>query len=156
MTESCRDMSGLVVDAVRKSFGAVEVLHGVDLTVAAGSTTAVVGSSGCGKTTLLRIIAGFEHPGGGSVRVGGTVVVDGTRFVPVAQLPPDHRFHQYQRVVNAGGVPTEQVIAAARAKLPDDYRYESQGPNPVPGLRPEKERRGATTEYAEHPRMAAE
>ncbi|WP_420751664.1 ABC transporter ATP-binding protein [Rhodococcus sp. O3] len=75
-------MSGLVVDAVRKSFGAVEVLHGVDLTVAAGSTTAVVGSSGCGKTTLLRIIAGFEHPGGGSVRVGGTVVVDGTRFVP--------------------------------------------------------------------------
>ncbi|MGE0257238.1 MAG: hypothetical protein AB7H71_13390 [Alphaproteobacteria bacterium] len=84
------------------------------------------------------------------------LTADGTQFVPITQLPPDHRYYQYQRVVNAGGVPTEQVIAEARAKLPQDYRYESEGPNPVPGLRPEKERRGAATEYAEHHRMAAE
>jgi hypothetical protein len=80
----------------------------------------------------------------------------GTEFVPVDSLPPDHRYHLYQRVVNAGGVPTEKVIAEARSKLPEDYRYESEGPNPVPGLLPEKERRGATTENANHPRMAAE
>jgi hypothetical protein len=84
------------------------------------------------------------------------LTADGTRFVPVSQLPSDHRFHKYQSVVNAGGVPTEQVIVEARAKLPEDYRYESQGPNPVPGLRSEQERRGATTEYADHHRMAAE
>jgi hypothetical protein len=84
------------------------------------------------------------------------LTADGTRFVPVSQLPSDHRFHQYQRVVNAGGVPTEQVIAEARTKLADDYRYESQGPNPVAGLRPEKDRQSATTEYANHHRMAAE
>jgi hypothetical protein len=84
------------------------------------------------------------------------LTADGTRFVPVADLPSDHRFHKYQRVVNADGVPTEQVIAEARAKLPADYRYESQGSNPVPGLLPEKERRGATTEYADYHRMAAE
>ena len=53
-------------------------------------------------------------------------------------------------------MPTEQVIAEARATLSDDYRYESEGPNPVPGLRPEKERGGATTEYAARHRMAAE
>jgi uncharacterized C2H2 Zn-finger protein len=84
------------------------------------------------------------------------LTADGTRFVPVTRLPADHRFHQYQRVVNAGGVPSEQVIAEARAKLADDYRFESQGPNPVPGLRPDNERRGAATGYAEHHRMAAE
>jgi hypothetical protein len=84
------------------------------------------------------------------------LTADGTRFVPVGELPSDHRFHKYQRVVNAGGVPTEQVIAKARAKLPEDYRYESEGPNPVPGLRSEKERRGATTEYADRQPMAAE
>jgi hypothetical protein len=84
------------------------------------------------------------------------LTADGTQFVPVTRLPADHRFHQYQRLVNANGVPTEQVIAEARAKLSDDYRYESQGPNPVPGLQPEKQRQGATTGYAEHHRMAAE
>jgi hypothetical protein len=84
------------------------------------------------------------------------LTAEGTKFVPITQLPSGHRYHQYQRVVNAGGVPTEMVIAEARAKLPDDYRYESLGPNPVPGLRPEKERRGATTAYAERQPMAAE
>ena len=84
------------------------------------------------------------------------LTAEGTQFVPITQLPADHRYYQYQRVVNAGGVPTEQIIAEARARLPDDYRYESQGPSPVPGLLPEKERRGATTAYADRQPMAAE
>lgn len=47
-----------------------------------GSRLAVVGASGSGKSTLLRLIAGFEHPDSGSVRLGGSVVSDGTVFVP--------------------------------------------------------------------------
>ena len=48
------------------------VLEPLDLTLAAGSVTALVGPSGCGKSTLLRIIAGLEQPdAGGSVRIGG-------------------------------------------------------------------------------------
>ncbi|MFE5289260.1 ABC transporter ATP-binding protein [Nocardia sp. NPDC056611] len=68
-------MSRLVVDQVRKSFGpGAPVLDGIGLDVADGTATAVVGSSGCGKTTLLRVIAGFEHPDAGSVTIGGETV----------------------------------------------------------------------------------
>lgn len=49
----------------------VEALAGVDLDLAAGSLTAVVGRSGCGKTTLLRHIAGLERPDGGALEFGG-------------------------------------------------------------------------------------
>lgn len=52
--------------------GPLVVLESLDLTLAAGSVTALVGPSGCGKSTLLRIIAGLEEPdAGGSVRIGG-------------------------------------------------------------------------------------
>lgn len=76
-------MSEIVIDKVSKSFGPTDVLREVGLEVERGSITAVVGSSGCGKTTLLRIIAGFERPDAGSVSIGGTVVADGDgRMVP--------------------------------------------------------------------------
>ncbi|MGV9667553.1 ABC transporter ATP-binding protein [Nocardia niigatensis] len=67
-------MSRLVVDQVRKTFGQTPVLDGISLDVADGTATAVVGSSGCGKTTLLRVIAGFENPDAGSVSVGGETI----------------------------------------------------------------------------------
>ncbi|MDG3009147.1 ABC transporter ATP-binding protein [Rhodococcus sp. D2-41] len=75
-------MSSLVVRSVTKSFGVVEVLGGIDLTVTQGSTTAIVGSSGCGKTTLLRIVAGFEVPDAGVVELGGTEIASGAAVVP--------------------------------------------------------------------------
>jgi len=56
---------------VRKSFGATQVLHGIDLTVAEGEMIVIVGASGCGKSTLLRIVAGLETPTAGTVRIGG-------------------------------------------------------------------------------------
>ncbi|MFB8009356.1 ABC transporter ATP-binding protein [Nocardia sp. NPDC056000] len=67
-------MSRLVVENVCKNFGPARVLDGIRLEVPDGSATAVVGSSGCGKTTLLRVIAGFENPDSGSVTVGSEVV----------------------------------------------------------------------------------
>ncbi|WP_024796108.1 ABC transporter ATP-binding protein [Tomitella biformata] len=75
-------MSGLDIEAVRKSFSATEVLRGIDLTVQAGSTTAIVGASGCGKTTLLRIIAGFETPDAGSIALDGRTLAQGRQVVP--------------------------------------------------------------------------
>jgi len=50
---------------------AVDVLRGVDLTVAAGESVAVIGPSGSGKTTLLLLLAGLEQPRGGSIRLEG-------------------------------------------------------------------------------------
>ena len=75
-------VSGLTVDGIEKSFGATQVLRGVDLSVKAGSTTAIVGASGCGKTTLLRIIAGFETPDAGSVALDGRSLAQGRAAVP--------------------------------------------------------------------------
>lgn len=66
MTANVLEVSGL-----RKSFGGHPVLGGVDLDVPAGTVTAVVGASGCGKTTLLRLVAGFETPDAGSVFIAG-------------------------------------------------------------------------------------
>jgi iron(III) transport system ATP-binding protein len=57
-----------------KSFNGNTVLHHIDLDLKPGSTTAVVGSSGCGKTTLLRLIAGFENPDAGTVTIAGRQV----------------------------------------------------------------------------------
>lgn len=54
-------MNALVVRAAHKTYGQVRALDGAELTVPAGTLTAVLGPSGCGKTTLLRCIAGFEH-----------------------------------------------------------------------------------------------
>jgi iron(III) transport system ATP-binding protein len=58
------------------------VLDDVSLTVAAGSTTAILGSSGSGKTTLLRSVAGFLRPSSGRIEIGDLVVSDADTFVP--------------------------------------------------------------------------
>ena len=65
----------LVATGLRKSFGDLVVLDGVDLEVSAGRTLALLGPSGCGKSTLLRILAGLEPFDGGTVTVDGRPVV---------------------------------------------------------------------------------
>ncbi|WP_298726317.1 hypothetical protein [uncultured Ferrovibrio sp.] len=69
------------------------------------------------------------------------------KFVPISDLPDDHRYFAYQQVVNEGGVPSEQVIEQARADG-GEYRLETEGPHPTPGLRRDGERKNATTGYA--------
>jgi iron(III) transport system ATP-binding protein len=75
--------AAIQVTNLRKSFGAVPVLEGVDLTVPAGSVVALLGPSGCGKTTLLRTIAGLERADAGDIRIGGRLVAGpGTHVAP--------------------------------------------------------------------------
>ncbi len=69
-------MAGVHVDGVVKSFGPVEVLKGVDVTVADGEMLVILGASGCGKTTLLRLVAGLETLTSGTIRIGERVVND--------------------------------------------------------------------------------
>lgn len=59
------------VEGVRKRYGDVEVLKGVDLTLSAGQFTAIMGKSGSGKSTLLGVIAGLERPDTGAVSIMG-------------------------------------------------------------------------------------
>ena len=61
---------------VRKSFGAVDIIKGVDLEIADGEFCVFVGPSGCGKSTLLRMIAGLEDITSGSLAIGGKEMAD--------------------------------------------------------------------------------
>ena len=69
-------MATITLNAVKKSYGKTEVIHGIDLDVADGELIVIVGPSGCGKSTLLRMVAGLEAITEGEVSIGGRVVND--------------------------------------------------------------------------------
>jgi ABC-type sugar transport system ATPase subunit len=64
-------MAGLTLKGIRKAYGTVAVIHGVDLAIADGEFIVFVGPSGCGKSTLLRIIAGLEDVTDGEIAIDG-------------------------------------------------------------------------------------
>ncbi|EJJ31633.1 ABC transporter ATP-binding protein [Rhizobium sp. CF142] len=67
-------MSGLSINKVKKSFGSVDIIHGIDVEIADGEFVILVGPSGCGKSTLLRMIAGLEEISAGKISIDGRVV----------------------------------------------------------------------------------
>ena len=72
----------LQLKQIQKSFGNTKVLDGIDLQLHRGEFITLLGASGCGKTTTLRIIAGLETPDSGSVLLDG---------VDVTTVPPEKR-----------------------------------------------------------------
>ncbi|RMD92896.1 MAG: sn-glycerol-3-phosphate ABC transporter ATP-binding protein UgpC, partial [Alphaproteobacteria bacterium] len=75
-------MAQVLLSKVVKKYGAVEVVHGIDLAIADNEFVVLVGPSGCGKSTTLRMIAGLEAVSSGEIRIGERVVND---------LPPRKR-----------------------------------------------------------------
>ena len=69
-------MAAIILKDIRKSFGEVEVIKGVDIDIADGEFIVFVGPSGCGKSTLLRLIAGLEDISGGELWIGDRLVND--------------------------------------------------------------------------------
>jgi multiple sugar transport system ATP-binding protein len=67
-------MSSVQIENVRKSYGAVPILHGVSVDIDDGEFVILVGPSGCGKSTLLRMIAGLETITAGQIKIGDRVV----------------------------------------------------------------------------------
>jgi iron(III) transport system ATP-binding protein len=86
---------GLRLRSLRKAFGAVRAVDGVDLELPAAGTCALLGPSGCGKTTTLRLIAGLERPDEGEIVVGGRVMSSADRFVPAEQRRIGMVFQDY-------------------------------------------------------------
>ena len=83
-------------EAVRKRFGPVEVLKGIDLAVRRGEVVVLVGPSGCGKSTLLRVTAGLGAASGGRIMIDGRQAHD---------LPPHQRLLSHRRILSR-----EQVL----------------------------------------------
>lgn len=69
-------MATLELNQITKSFGTIDVLHGISLSIESGQFVSLLGPSGCGKTTLLRIIAGLESVTRGTLRIAGRDVTD--------------------------------------------------------------------------------
>ena len=98
------------VQGLGKSYGSRQVLRNVDLALGAGEFVAVVGRSGCGKSTMLRIIAGLEEPGAGAVQFG-----DGGARPETRIMFQDARLLPWKRVRDnvALGLPRGAGAAAA-------------------------------------------
>lgn len=75
-------MAEVTIRKLRKSYGATEVIHGLDVDIGDGQFAVLVGPSGCGKSTFLRMIAGLEGITSGTIAIGGRTV---------NRLPPSER-----------------------------------------------------------------
>ncbi|HTV69724.1 MAG TPA: ATP-binding cassette domain-containing protein [Rhizobiaceae bacterium] len=121
-------MGSLVIQDIRKSFGKVEVLKGIDFDVKDGEFVVFVGPSGCGKSTLLRVIAGLEDA------TSGAVVIDGENVINtppakrgIAMVFQTYALYPHLNVrdnmglgLKQAGAPAEQIakrIAASSAML---------------------------------------
>ena len=69
-------MATVSLKQVVKRFGALDVVHGIDIEISDNEFLVLVGPSGCGKSTLLRMVAGLEDVSGGEIRIDGKVVND--------------------------------------------------------------------------------
>jgi iron(III) transport system ATP-binding protein len=112
----------LQVRGLRKSFNGTVVLDGIDLTLTSGTITAVVGSSGCGKTTLLRVIAGFESPDAGTVTINGRQIASPTNTVAphrrdIGYVAQDGALFPHLTVAQNVAYGLRERGAAARARV---------------------------------------
>jgi lactose/L-arabinose transport system ATP-binding protein len=119
-------MSELKLREIKKSYSAVDVIHGVDLDIADGEFVVFVGPSGCGKSTLLRVIAGLESATSGRLEIDGE---DVTKVAPadrgVAMVFQSYALYPHMNVeqnmsfgLKINGFPKaeiqERVLKAAR------------------------------------------
>jgi len=103
----------IVIESVSKSFGGFTAVDGVNLRIFKGEMFALVGSSGCGKTTLLRMLAGFATPSIGRILIEG---IDMTR-VPPYERPVNMMFQSYALFPH---MTVEQNVGYGLRRLPMD------------------------------------
>ena len=116
-------MSGVRLDGIVKKYGALQVVHGIDLDVTPGEFVVLVGPSGCGKSTTLRMIAGLEEISGGELKIDDRVV---NRVAPkdrdVAMVFQNYALYPHLNVADniAFGLRIRKEKKEAIAKSVDD------------------------------------
>lgn len=85
----------VVFEAITRNFGAVEAVRGVDLDLAPRELLCLLGHSGCGKTTLMRIAAGLERQSSGRIFINGRDVASPARFEPPEARGVGFMFQDY-------------------------------------------------------------
>jgi ABC-2 type transport system ATP-binding protein len=87
--------AAIVVDDLKRSFGAVKAIDGISFDVARGELFGLVGPDGAGKTTLLRMLAGILRPDGGDARLNGTSIVSAAEAAKRSIAYMSQRFGLY-------------------------------------------------------------
>ena len=142
-------MSSVTLESINKSYGSVQVVKAVDLSISDGEFVSLLGPSGCGKTTCLRMIAGLERNTGGKILIDQDLVSDAEAGVFV---PPEKRhvgmvFQSYAvwphmnvfanvayplRVARVSSSQVEERVAKV-LKMVELSGYESRMPNQLSG-----------------------
>ncbi len=136
-------MSFLVLDNLQKSFGPVQVVKDFDLSIEKGEFVSFLGPSGCGTTTVLRMIAGFEAPSGGTISINGENQTHlktnqrniGMVFQAYALFPNMNVFDNVAFGLKVAGTPkaaiearVNEMLALIRLEhLADRYPYQMSG-----------------------------
>lgn len=110
-------MTLLEIKGIRKSFGAVSVLHGVDLTVGTGEVVGLVGDNGAGKSTLMKIVTGIYQADAGAITLEGNSVLDlqpgARRSLGIEMIYQDLALAKQQDVASnifLGREPTKNIL----------------------------------------------
>jgi putrescine transport system ATP-binding protein len=109
----------ILIDGVTKIYGTHTAVDNVTLSIYKGEMFALVGASGCGKTTLLRMLAGFAHPSGGRILIDGADM--GT--VPPHQRPVNMMFQSYALFPH---MTVEQNVGYGLRRLPLEEAVKKQ------------------------------
>lgn len=117
MNENSRNDIALSVRGIKKSFGGVEVLHGIDLDATAGRVLALLGENGAGKSTLVKIISGDYEPDQGEITVAGQSF---SKLTPIAAADLGIRMI-YQEINDAGTLSVAENIFLGRLKSKNGF-----------------------------------
>jgi multiple sugar transport system ATP-binding protein len=120
-------VAGVEIRNLRKHFGDLHAVDGVDLSIGDGELLVLLGSSGCGKTTLLRMIAGLERPTAGEIHIGGERV-DGDvppRARGIAMVFQSYALYPHRTVSQNIAFPLE-AIRLPRERIKEKVRWAAE------------------------------
>ena len=117
MNDTSRNEIALSVRGIRKSFGGVEVLHGIDLDATAGRVLALLGENGAGKSTLVKIISGDYEPDAGEISIAGQSY---PKLTPISAGDLGIRMI-YQEINDAGTLSVAENIFLGRLKSKNGF-----------------------------------